>query len=318
MRILILGKLQPSDEIVEEIKAVASDVEVRREENWKEAESALKKAEVIVTTKGEFPREAVNDAPNLKWVHSLMVGVESFLYPEFTDRDIMLTNPRGAADVAVSEHAFALMLSWTRGIPRSLKLQKERKWDKVQVNHMKGKTMGIIGLGSIGQEIARKAKEAFRMSVMATKRKMTQVDYVDKLLSPEEIDDLLCESDYIVVAAAMTKETDKLIGEREFKIMKPDAFFVNIARGQIVDEKALIKALENKWIAGAGLDVFEMEPLAKESPLWQMENVIITPHIAGVSDKKLADLRVKVFIENLKSYKAGRGLLTEVDKELGY
>lgn len=318
MKILVLTKMKPSEAALDAIRDVAPAAEVVKADSLAAAEKILPEAEIIITTKHEFPREAVATAPKLKWVHSLMVGVESFLYPEFAARGIILTNPRGAADNCVSEHAIALMLAWTRSIDKFVLMQRARKWERLPVNHLAGRTLGIIGLGSIGREIARKAKLAFRMKVAATKKRVTAEEYVDEILPADRLDDLLRVSDYIVVAAAMTGETDGLLDEREFRLMKPNAFVVNIARGQIVREAALAKALREKWIAGAGIDVFETEPLPADSELWRLDNIIITPHLAGLSSQNLADLRIGVFTENLKRYIRGEQLLTQVDFKLGY
>lgn len=318
MKILVLTKMKPSEVTFDAIRAVAPDAEIIRANSMAAAEKALPEAEVIITTKSEFPREAVALAPQLKWVHSLMVGVESFLYPEFIQRGIILTNPRGAADICVSEHVMALLLGWARSIDKFIRMQMNRKWERLPVNHIRGRTLGIIGLGSIGREIARKAKLAFGMKVIATKKRLTEEEYVDEVLPAGRLDDLLQAADYIVVAAAMVEETKDLLGEREFKLMKPNAFVVNIARGKIIQEAALARALREKWIAGAGIDVFETEPLPDDSELWQLDNIIITPHLAGLSSQNLADLRIGVFTENLKRYVRGEGLLTQVDFKLGY
>jgi len=318
MKILILTKMKPGTATLAAVRAVVPDAEIVRADSLDAAAGFLPEAEIIITTKPEFPRAAVSLAPKLKWVHSLMVGVESFLYPEFAERNIILTNPRGAADICVSEHAVALMLAWTRSIDKFVLMQRDRKWERLPVDHLGGRTLGIIGLGSIGREIARKAKLAFRMQVVATKKRLTAEEYVDELLPADRLDDLLRVSDYIVVAAAMTEETDGLLDEREFKLMKPNAFVINIARGQIIREAALTKALREKWIAGAGIDVFETEPLPPDSELWRLDNIIITPHLAGLSSQNLADLRIGVFTENLKRYVRGEPLLTQVDFNLGY
>ena len=318
MKILALTKMKAAQEVMDEMAQIAPKAEIVQAEDWRSAIEHVRDAEIIITTRDSFPPEAAVEAVKLKWVHSLMVGVESFLYPLFTERGIILTNPRGAADVGVSEHVFAMILAWTRGIKESVLLQNEKKWERVRVTHLRGRTMGIVGLGSIGREVARKAKEAFGMKVIATKRTASSEEYVDVLLPSDGLHELLSAADFVVVAAAMTEETKGLIDEDAFKAMKPEAFLVNIARGPIVDEQALVKALQNGWIAGAGLDVFESEPLSIDSPLWDMPGVIVSPHIAGLSGHSLADLRIGVFNQNLKAYLRGEKLLTEVDKKVGY
>ncbi len=310
--------MKPGKAVLEEMKAIAPEAEIIQADDWHLIDHDLETAEIIITTRDSLPPEAVRKAKELKWVHSLMVGVESFLYPEFQERNIILTNPRRAADVGVSEHVFAMIMAWTRGLKRSVLLQDQRIYERVPVTHLKGKTMGIIGLGSIGREIARKAVEGFGMKVVATKRRVTEEKYVEKLVAPENMHEILSISDFVIVAAAMTEETHHLIDTDAFEAMKPESFFVNIARGSIVNEQALIHALQNNQIAGAALDVFEVEPLPENSPLWSMDNVIISPHIAGLSGISLADLRVAVFNENLIAYIRGEALPTEVDQKVGY
>jgi D-2-hydroxyacid dehydrogenase (NADP+) len=318
MKILILTKMKAGQRVLKEMAEIAPEAVIVHADDWKTAAEHIREAEIIITTRDSFPPEAAEQAHALKWVHSLMVGVESFLYPIFSDRRIILTNPRGAADVGVSEHVFAMILAWTRGIQESVLLQDQRVWERVRVTHLRGKTMGIVGLGSIGKEVARKAKEAFGMKVIATKRRPTDEDFVDMILPADRLNEVLAAADFVVVAAAMTEETKGLINEDAFRAMKPEAFLVNIARGAIVDEKALENALQNGWIAGAGLDVFETEPLPEDSPLWSMPGVIVSPHIAGLSGISLADLRIGVFNDNLKAYLRGDTLPTEVDKKVGY
>ncbi len=317
MKILIITKMKPQAGTLAAIRAVGPEIEVNLAESLSAAEPWLETAEVVIAMKQDFPREAAARAKNLKWVHSIAVGVEGFIYPEMFERGIILTNPRSAADIPVAEHAFALLTAWTRGISHTVRLQNERKWERVPVNHMTGRTLGIIGLGSIGREIARKAKLAYRMRVVATRKHPAPEPYVDAVLPPEGLDALLAESDYIVVAAAATPETVGLLGEREFAKMKKSAYIVNIARGPIINEAALARALREGLIAGAGLDVFATEPLPADSELWKLDNLIISPHLAGLSHD-LVDLRIGVFTENLKRYVRGEKLLTEVDKLVGY
>jgi phosphoglycerate dehydrogenase-like enzyme len=179
--------------------------------------------------------------------------------------------------------------------------------------------VGIVGLGHIGREVARLAK-AFGMRVLATRRsarKSRRAKYVDHLFSPDKLRDLLSESDYVVLTLALTPETRGIIGEAELRSMKPTAYLINVARGGLVDEAALVRALEEQRIAGAGLDVFTTEPLPQDSPLWGFENVIISPHIAGGMEDYVARATA-VFCENLRRYLGGRRLINVVDKGKGY
>jgi len=184
---------------------------------------------------------------------------------------------------------------------------------------LRSKTVGIVGLGNIGREVARLAK-AFGMRVVATRRSVKRVaraKYVDILLPREQLLRLLSESDFVVLSLPFTSETNKLIGEKELRTMKPTAYLINIARGNIVDEEVLIRALDEHWIAGAGLDVFATEPLPPDSRLWEFPNVIFSPHIAGgMEDYNIRT--IELFCENLRRYLSGKNLFNVIDKKKGY
>ncbi len=184
------------------------------------------------------------------------------------------------------------------------------------LDELAGKTLGIIGLGSIGMEIARKGK-CFGMNVIGIKKTHENVRWVDEVYTPENLDIVLGESDYLVLCVPATDETKNLIGERELKKMKISAYLINIARGDVIDENALIRALKEKWIAGAAIDVTREEPLSPDSPLWELDNLIITPHVAG-SSPYYWDRAVDIFVENLKRFFQGEELINVVDWDRGY
>lgn len=255
-------------------------------------------------------------APRLKWVHALSAGVENLTCPELQDRDIILTNSKGIHGIPVSEHVFSLMLAFTRGLNLLFRRQLDRQWDRVPTDEIHEKTIGIVGLGSIGREIAKKAK-GLGMEVVATKQEMTTEIFVDKLYKPEELHAMLAVADFVVVALPLTEKTTGLFTMEEFKAMKPTAYFFNIARGSIVREPDLVMALQLGVIKGAGLDVFENEPLPADSPLWSMENVIVTPHLAAISPYYL-DRAVKLFTDILVRYTQNREMFNIIDKAKGY
>jgi len=255
-------------------------------------------------------------APRLKWVHALSAGVEGLICPEIQASDIILTNSKGIHGIPVSEHVFSLMLAFTRGLNLLIRRQLDKKWERVTTDEIHEKTIGIVGLGSIGREIAKKAK-GLGMEVVATKQEMTTEIFVDKLYKPEQLHEMLAVCDFVVVALPLTEKTAGLFTLEEFKAMKPTAYFFNIARGAIVREAALAKALQLGIIKGAGLDVFEAEPLPADSPLWSMDNVIITPHLAAISPCYL-DRAVKLFVDNLTRYTQNREMFNIVDKKKGY
>jgi len=255
-------------------------------------------------------------APRLKWVHALSAGVEGLTCPEIQASDTILTNSKGIHGIPVSEHVFSLMLAFTRGLNLLFRRQLDKKWDRVPTDEIHEKTIGIVGLGSIGREIAKKAK-GLGMEVVATKQEMTTEIFVDKLYNPEQLHEMLAVCDFVVVALPLTEKTAGLFTLEEFKAMKPTAYFFNIARGAIVREADLTIALQLGIIKGAGLDVFEAEPLPADSPLWAMDNVIITPHLAAISPCYL-DRAVKLFVDNLTRYTQNREMFNIVDKKKGY
>ncbi|VBB05864.1 Hypothetical protein LUCI_1075 [Lucifera butyrica] len=261
-------------------------------------------------------RPLVAAAPNLKWVHALTAGVEGLLFPELQQSDIIITNSKGIHGIPVSEHVLSLLLAFTRGINLFIRQQQNKTWERVRTDELYEKTIGIIGLGSIGREIAKKAK-CLGMHVLATKRTLTNEIFVDKLLPPEQLPELLAAADVVVVALPLIEETRGLFTLEHFRAMKRSAYFINIARGPVVCQQDLITALQQELIRGAGLDVFEQEPLAADNPLWEMPNVIITPHVAALSPFYL-DRAIKLFAEDLARYCQGREVSNRIDKMKGY
>jgi D-2-hydroxyacid dehydrogenase (NADP+) len=262
--------------------------------------------------------ELVVRAPRLKWMQTLSAGVERVLTPDLVNSGVVLTNVRGMHAVQIGEMVFNMMLMHVKGADQNRRNQQAKKWGRYTPGLLAGKTLGIVGLGSIGRRLAYLGK-AFGMRVVATRRSKgkTSARNVDVVYSGQQLDRLLAESDFLVDSLPSTPETIRLFGQKEFRRMKPSAFFVNIGRGTTVDEEDLIKALEEKWIAGAGLDTFAKEPLSPESPLWEIPGVIITPHIAGAAED-YQEKATEIFCENLKRYVSGQKLKNLVNKKLGY
>ncbi len=259
-------------------------------------------------------------ADKLRWIQCLMAGVDELLIPEMRER-ITLTATKGTLHYQVSEHTIAMMFSLSRGLHLARDNQRGKIWRKIEsATEIGGKTAGIVGFGKIGQEIARKCKN-LGMRVAVTKRLPFSGEEgadIDAFYPRERLHDLLRESDYVILIMPHTPETHHMLGEEEFRAMKNTAFLINMARGKVVDEGALKRALTGKQIAGAGLDVVYHEPLPENDELWGMENVIITPHMAAVSPYFM-DRAVEKFCENLKRYVTGQPLADVVryDKE-GY
>jgi phosphoglycerate dehydrogenase-like enzyme len=266
-----------------------------------------------------LPRNVIARAPKLKWIQVMSAGVDRYLNDEMRKSPVTLTNVSGIHAIPISEFVLQLMLMFSKQAPLCFQLKQEKQWERLGTTGLRSKTVGIVGLGHIGREVARLSK-AFGMRVVATRRSVgqaTSARYVDLLLPSEQLPRLLAESDFVVICVPLTPETDGLIGEEKLRMMKPDAYLINVARGKVVDEEALVKALEEKRIAGAGLDVFATEPLPADSKLWELPNVILSPHISGGMEDYLAQA-TKVFCENLRRYLSGRRLVNVVSKLHGY
>lgn len=246
----------------------------------------------------------------LRWFHTFSAGVDSPAFQAIIDRGALLTNSSGASAPSIAQYVLAMMLYRAKEIDDWREQQKRREWLQRSPNELTGQTAGIIGTGAIGGEVARLAK-AFRMRTVGMRRTTKRTPYVDELVTPRHLPRLLRESDFVVLACPLTKQTEGLIGERELRAMKPTATLINVARGRVVVEGALIRALQEGWIAGACLDVFTFEPLPESSPLWELPNVIVTPHNSGPSPLNM-ERAMAIFLDNLARFAAGRRLRNRV------
>jgi len=270
-----------------------------------------------VFTEEAVPDELVQRMVNLKWLHVTRGGVYVYLTPTVKARPIHVTGSKGIHGTVFSEFALAAIFMLAKKMPECIEAQRQKKWRNLQPIEVEGKTIGIVGLGTVGLELARKAK-ALGMRVIATKRtNMAKPDYIDELGTPEYLPRLLAESDYGVLLLASVPSTFNIIGEKELRLMKPSAYFINLTGGRAVEEKLLVRALKEKWFAGAVLDAFERQPLPEDSELWSLPNVIITPRIAGITSEKSPPL-LPIFRDNLRRFVTGAPLNNLVDKELGY
>jgi len=278
-------------------------------------DALLADAEVIYGF--SLPQNVLARAPRLKWIQAKLAGVNHILDAEIVASPLIVTNTLGMHGTQASELVFWMMLTFAKQAQLCFQLKQEKQWQPFVPALLSSKTVGILGLGSIGLEVARLAK-AFGMRAVVVRVKHTmRSKYADVILPPEQLRELLSQSDFVVIALPLTPETRGLIGEVELRAMKPTAYLINVARGGIVAEEALISALSENWIAGAGLDVFATEPLPPDSKLWALANLIITPHIAGRREDYDA-LANKQFCENLRRYLSGKQLLHIVDKKKGY
>lgn len=290
-----------------------------------EFQSLLPEAEVLCTY--SVPGNVREIATNLRWLQYPGAGVDSLLPTGLLDAKsgVVVSTAAGIHAITISEYVFGSMLMFNWSWPKMMRLQEQHIWASSPAWYNLGgreladQTLGVIGLGHIGRRVAQ-IGHAFGMRVLGIRRSATGNEPdpdVDQLYSPEQLHELLGLCDYVVLSVPLTPRTEKMIGEPELRAMKQNAYLVNVARGRVIDEAALIRALKEGWIAGAGLDVAETEPLPPESPLYSMPNVILTPHISGLSihyDERLAAL----FADNLRRYRAGLPLRNRYEPERGY
>ena len=287
------------------------------------AEKHLRDAEVLFTISLRPEQFAV--AGNLRWVHAPTAAVHQLLFREIVDSDVILTNSTEVHGPVVAEHVIALIFALAKKIPQAVSLQQRRTWGKELLwneephpREIAGATLGLVGVGGIGREVAKKA-DALGMRVLAVREhpEKGSPEGVSEVFSPADLDKVLGQSDYVVVAAPLLPATQGLINAARLAVMKPDAYLINVGRGPQVDDEALAEALRNRRIAGAALDVFDKEPLPADSPLWGIENLLITPHTAGLTEK-LWDRHYALFSENLRRYLDHQPLRFVVDKRAGY
>ena len=336
MRLNVLMTMQFPEMLLNKIRAVSPDIRLFY--------APLKKddplpSNVVTDTKVLYTFTALpspEEAPALRWVQFHSAGIDHIQGHPLLDADIAITTTSGIHAVPIAEYVMASILAWAHRLPRMFAYQRQSvwpggRWSKFVPQELRGTTIGIIGYGSIGREVARIAR-TFGMRVLATKRDPRRItdegfrldaagdpdgEFPDRVYPAAATRSMLPECDFIVICVPLTPETRHMIDGEALRAMKPTAYLVNVSRGGLIDEGALIEALEKGWIAGAGLDVFEVEPLSADNPLWKMSNVIISPHVAGFTpryDERATDL----FTRNLRRYLEGRPLLNLVNKDVGY
>jgi len=284
--------------------------------------SEIADAEVLVGW--QLRPEQFRAAHKLRWIHATTAAVHQLMFPELVASDVRVTNSTSIHGPVVAEHAIALVLALAKGFHFAVNQQAQHRWAQQDLwsspfrpREVAGATLGVIGLGAIGRECVRLAK-AIGMRVMALREHPEKgTEGADQVLGPAQLDQLLAEADYVLLAAPLTARTRALFNDATFSKMRSDACFLNVSRGDLVDETALERALRSGKIRAAALDVFQTEPLPPESPLWNLENLLITPHSAALTDK-LWNRHYLRIAENLRRYMAGQALLGEVDKQKGY
>jgi len=275
-----------------------------------EAIDFIEEAEIVLTWK--IPDELLKKAKNLKWFASLGAGTEHLINNPLIPESVTFTKVTVYGEM-MAEFVFAYLLYFCRDLPKYFRDQGRKVWEPVRPERLRGKTMGILGLGSIGKEIAKRGKQ-FGMEVIGLKRIPEPVENVDQVFGPKDLEKMIPLVDYLIIALPITPETNHFIGERELSLLKEGTILINIGRGKTIDARALSKILKTKRIK-AVIDVFEEEPLSKESELWGLENVIITPHVSGIN---LPEEICEEFVQNYEKWVRGEPLTNLVDREKGY
>jgi phosphoglycerate dehydrogenase-like enzyme len=266
----------------------------------------------------EMLRDAFLKCSRVLWVHSRWAGLDTLLFPELVNSDVVLTNGKGVFSQSLGEFALAAILYFAKDIPHMRRNQMAHAWAPFEVEMIAGRTLGIVGYGDVGRAVATRA-HAMGMQVLATRRHppLEPDPLIERYFRTDEMHSMLAGCDYIVAAAPLTEETRHMISDAEFAAMKGNAVVINVGRGAVIDEDAMVRALSEKRIRGAGLDVVEREPLPKESPLYGMENVLLSPHcadnIAGWMDDAM-----RFFLEQYARFLKNEPLLNMVNKRLGY
>ncbi len=299
------------------------NLQVTQRDRYEGVEDLLGESEIVFTISLRPEQFAI--AKKLRWVHAPTAAVHQLLFPELITSDVIVTNSREVHGPVVAEHVMALVFALAKKIPQAVVFQQKAEWGQQAIwnegakpREIAGATLGVIGVGRSGGRVARMAS-ALGMRVIAIREHVEKgrPEEVEQVFPRSGLNDLLKRSDFVVIAAPLLDETRALINAERLAVMKPDAYLINVGRGPQVDESALAEALHQHRIAGAALDVFEREPLPADSPLWGLENLLITPHTAGLTDK-LWQRHYELFSDNLRRYQSGQPLRFVVDKRKGY
>lgn len=273
----------------------------------------------------EMLRAALSVGPNVRWIHSRSAGLDNIWFPELVESDVVLTNGRGVFSASLGEFVLAAILYFAKDLRRMIRNQMAERWEPFDIEEIAGQTVGIVGYGDIGRAVATRVR-AMGMRVLATRRHIPTDDpnnpnsgdpLIDQYFHPDARCEMLARCDYVVATAPLTEETRHMISEAEFAAMKPTAVVVNVGRGPVIDEDALVQALASERIRGAALDVFEHEPLPAESPLYKLENVLLSPHCADHT-ATWQDDAMRFFLEQYARFEKGQPLQNIVNKRLGY
>ena len=307
----------------ERLRSQFPELDVAQQNSYENVEQHLADVEILFGI--SIRPEQFLAARKLRWIHSQAAAVHQFMFPELVNSNVIVTNARDVHGPVVAEQVIAMMFALAKRLPAALRFQQKHVWGQdafsggpLRTLEFAGATVGLVGLGSIGRNVAKHAS-ALGMRVIAVRAhpEKEKPKYVDAVLPTSKLQELLAQSDYVVLSAPVTPETAGMIGARQLAAMKPEAFLLNVGRGPLIDETALFEVLRDHKIGGAALDVFDEEPLPPGSPLWDLENLLITPHTGGISEK-MWERHYVLFCDNLRRYLSGQQLLGLVDKQSGY
>jgi phosphoglycerate dehydrogenase-like enzyme len=308
--------------IRERLQSEFPDVRVVQFDNYDRVPEEIEDTDVFIGW--SLRAEQVLAAKKLKWIHSPAAAVHQLMFPELLNSKVVITNSSSVHGPVVAEHAVAVLLALAKRLPQAMHYQARKTWaqdhlwtERPRPREVDGTTVLVVGVGGIGGEFIRRAK-ALGMKVLAVRQNPDKGNAgADEVYAPSRLYGLLPRAGYIVLCTPVTPATSPLINTGLLAMMQPDAYLINVGRGTLVDEAALIQALQTRRIAGAALDVFAEEPLPEDSPLWSLDNVLITPHTAGVTES-LWERHYELIAENLRRLRDGRPMLCEVDKKEGY
>jgi phosphoglycerate dehydrogenase-like enzyme len=313
---------RPPPWFVDKLRAEFPQADVVHSTSKRDDDDALRGADVLIGW--SLSPQQLHAAKSLRWIYSITAAVDQYLYPELISSDVALTNAGTVHGPVVAEHAIAMLLALAKRLPSAVRYQDRRKWameaiwkESPRPREIRGANLVVVGLGSIGAEVAAMAA-ALKMNVIGVREHPERgAAGAHEVVGYDALDSALARADFVVLAAPLTERTRHLVDARRLQIFKPTAFLINVSRGLLVDEAALVKALRDRKIAGAALDVFEEEPLSRWSPLWKMPQVLITPHTAFLTEN-VWQRHYEVFAANLKRYLTGQPLDGLIDLKRGY
>lgn len=319
MPITLLVTADPNESYLKPLERLPSETRIIVTNDRDRLRQVAPEADVLLNADFRDPSAFLDTFPlatRVRWIHVLSAGVEKSLSPEIINSPVPMSNGRDLFSRPLAEWVIGSMIYFAYDFPRLRRNQQTHKWEPFDREPLFGQTLGIIGFGGIGRALAERVKP-FGMKILTTRRVPTPDPLVDATFAPAQLNEMLAQCDFVAVCAPLTKETEGMIGRAQFASMKKSAVIVNVGRGPVIDEEALIEALQSKQIHGAALDVFTVEPLPGESPLWDLENVLISPHTADRT-KDLREVAVHFFVENFERFSKDEPLQNVVNKHAGY